>query len=221
MWQNLHAELKDKGFTVFAVAMDAHIERARPWIEAAKPEYPCVIDRDHHVADLYTMVNVPQAVWIDEQGQIVRPPETAGAYEGFRQRDPATLQVPEAAAAQTAQARLTYYAALRDWVAKGPASAFAYDPTAARARVSVPDPHEAEAHAWFRLGQHLLRRADTTQAEAAFDQARALHPNSWNIWRQTAPVDQRGLATGEKFWARVDALGDQRYYAKVDIEGMP
>ena len=56
-------------------------DAARPWIEAAKPDYPCLIDRDHHVADLYNMVNVPQAVWIDEEGRIVRPPENAGSSD--------------------------------------------------------------------------------------------------------------------------------------------
>jgi len=43
----------------------------------------------------------------------------------------------------------------------------------------------------------------------------------WNIWRQTAAVDERGLAAGPEFWARVDALGSRRYYAPVDMEGMP
>lgn len=63
MWQHLHAELKDRNFTVVTIAMDES-EAARPWIDAAKPTYPCLIDRDHHVADLYNMVNVPQATWI-------------------------------------------------------------------------------------------------------------------------------------------------------------
>jgi len=76
VWQSLAQELKDHPFTVLAVALD-QAESARPWIEAAKATYPCLIDSDHHVADLYNLVNVPQAVWIDEQGRIVRPPETA------------------------------------------------------------------------------------------------------------------------------------------------
>lgn len=221
MWQTLQTELKDKGFTVFAVAMDSRPEAARPWIEAAGIDYPSVIDPNHHVAALYQMVNVPQAVWIDEEGRIVRPPETAGAYDGFRYRDRTTLVMPEDAVAKTAKAREIYYAAVRDWVDKGAASEFVYDPAEARARVPETNPAIAEAHAWFRLGQHLLRRGDQTQAQTAFAKARELHPDSWNIWRQTAPVDARGLATGEAFYARVDALGDRRYYAKVDMKGMP
>lgn len=221
VWQTLHAEMQDKGFSVLAVAMDASVEAARPWIEAAKPDYPCLIDRDHHVAELYNMVNVPQAAWIDEAGRMVRPPETAGAYEGFRRMDRSTFTVPEEAVATTAKARQMYYAALRDWVDKGPSSRFVYDADKARSRVQPPKPEIALAHAYFRLGQALARRGEQSQAEAAFAKAKELHPDSWNMWRQTAPVDQRGLATGPAFWARVDALGDKRYYAKVDIEGMP
>ena len=83
MWQSLVEELKDPSFTVLAVALD-HADAARPWIEAAKATYPCLIDREHHVADLYNLVNVPQAVWIDEQGVIVRPTEVAGTTDAFR-----------------------------------------------------------------------------------------------------------------------------------------
>lgn len=221
VWQTLHAELRDRGFIVIAVAMNAHVERARPWIEAAKPDYPCLIDRDHHVADLYNMVNVPQAVWIDEAGRMARPPETAGALEGFRRMDRSTFTVPEAERTRTAQARQTYYTALRDWVAHGAASEHVRDIERARGRVAVPSPQVAEAHAWFRLGQTLLRRGDDPGAAVAFARARQLHPDSWNIWRQTEPVDHRGLATSDAFWAKVDALGDQRYYAQVDMTDMP
>ena len=65
MWQKLYDELKDKNFIVIAVAMDARVDAARSWIEDAAPTYPAVIDRDHRLAELYNMVNVPQAVWID------------------------------------------------------------------------------------------------------------------------------------------------------------
>ena len=55
------------------------------------------------------------------------------------------------------------------------------------------------------------------QAEAAFARATALHPDSWAMWRQAAPKDARGLASGPAFWARVDALGDRPYYPPSDI----
>jgi Tetratricopeptide repeat len=206
---------------VVAVAMDARADAARPWIEAAKPTYVCLIDRDHWVAELYNMVNVPQAVWIDEAGRVVRPTESAGAYEGFRAMDRTTRQVPDDVAAITSQAKRTYVDAVRDWVRLGPSSRHVFTPDQATARLSLPDEAIAQAHAHFRLGQHLLRRGQRDRAEAQFEEARRLHPDSWNIWRQTAPVDARGLAAGPEFWARVDALGPRRYYAPVDMEGMP
>jgi hypothetical protein len=206
---------------VVAVAMDARPEAARPWIEAARPSYPCLIDRDHHVAELYHMVNVPQAVWIDETGRIVRPTESAGAYEGFRAMDRATRKVPDDVAAITARAKRTYVDAVRDWVLHGSASAHAFRPEQAAARLRLPDESVAGAHAHFRLGQHLLRHGRGDEAEEHFDEARRLHPDSWNMWRQTAALDARGLASGPEFWARVDSLGSRRYYAPVDMEGMP
>ena len=94
MWQALYEELKDHGFVVIAVALDSREGDPLPWIEAAATSYPCLIDRDHRLADLYHMVNVPQAVWIDEHGTIVRPTESAGAYEGFRRMDRVTREMP-------------------------------------------------------------------------------------------------------------------------------
>jgi hypothetical protein len=201
--------------------MDARPEAARPWIETARPSYPCLIDRDHRVAELYHMVNVPQAVWIDESGHIVRPTESAGAYEGFRAMDRATRKVPDDVAAITARAKRTYVEAVRDWVQRGPESVHAFRPEQAAARLRLPDESVARAHAHFRLGQHLLRRGLDGEAAERFEEARRLHPDSWNIWRQTAALDARGLASGPEFWARVDALGSRRYYAPVDMEGMP
>ena len=221
MWQALYDDFKDRNFMVIAVAMDSRADAARPYIEAAAPTYLSLIDRDHHLADLYNMVNVPQAVWIDEAGRMVRPPESAGAYEGFRAMDRTTGTMPEDAVARTAGARQTYLNAIRDWVANGAASRFAFDDTAARAHLALPNEDTARAHANFRLGRHLLHKGRQAEAESLFAEAIRLHPDSWNIWRQTAAVDGNGLAAGPEFWARVDALGERRYYLPVDLEGMP
>ena len=138
MWQSLYDELKDHAFTVLAVALD-HADAARPWIEAAKPAYPCLIDRDHHLADLYNLVNVPQAVWIDEDGRIVRPPETAGSTDGFRAMDRKTFAMPDAAIAERNRVKTLYIGAVRDWVLRGTSSVNALDEAGARTRLKVPD----------------------------------------------------------------------------------
>ena len=216
MWQALFASLKDHGFTVLAVALDQP-EAARPWIVAAAPTYPCLIDRDHHLADLYNLVNVPQALWIDEQGQIVRPPETAGSTDGFRAMDRSTFTMPEAAVAERNRVKSLYLDAVRDWAIHGPASAYVLDAQRVSAKLAQAGPEIAEAHARFKLGQYLLRAGLEDEAAAQFAQAIHLHPDSWSIWRQTALKDARGLASGAAFWARVDALGERPYYAPLEM----
>jgi hypothetical protein len=221
VWQTLYAQLKDRNFTVLAVALDSRADAARPWIEAARPEYPVLIDRGHLVAELYNMVNVPQAVWIDERGRIVRPTENAGAFEGFRAMDRATRSLPPEVAAKVANAKSTYVAAVRDWVEKGAASAHVFDPAKARAHVPRMDDAIAAAHASFRFGQVLLERGRETEGRVFLEEARRLHPESWAIWRQLAEPNETGLAAGPEFWARVDALGERHYYPPVDMQGMP
>jgi AhpC/TSA family len=221
VWQALYEELKDHGFVVIAVALDSREGDPLPWIDAASPSYPCLIDRDHRLADLYHMVNVPQAVWIDERGRIVRPTEVAGAYEGFRRMDRATREMPAEAAKLTADARATYLSAIRDWVRRGEASPHAFDADRARAHVARPTEDVARAHVAFRLGQHLIRHGQAEEGDRWLAEASRLHPDSWAIWRQRAGVTELGLAAQPDFWARVDALGERRYYAPVDMEGMP
>jgi peroxiredoxin len=216
VWQSLFDELKDRRFVILAVALD-HADAARPWIVAAKPAYPCLIDREHHVADLYNLVNVPQAVWIDEQGRIVRPPETAGSTDGFRAMDRKTFTVPDAVIAERNRVKTTYLDAVRDWVERGPASSNALSETQAAAKLNTPDDKVAEAHALFKLGQQLMRAGQVDEAQTQIARATELHPGSWAMWRQAADKDSRGLAAGPEFWARVDALGDKPYYAPADI----
>ena len=221
MWQELYAELAGHGFMVIAVALDSRDGDPLPWIEAAQPSYVTLIDREHRLADLYNMVNVPQAVWIDEQGVIVRPTETAGAYEGFRQMDRATRQMPEAAVRTTADAKRVYLDAIRDWVRNGSASEHAFDTERARSHVPPPTDEVARAHVAFRLGQYLIRTGRAAEGDRWLEEASRLHPDSWCIWRQRAGVTDLGLAAQPDFWARVDALGERKYYAAVDMTGMP
>lgn len=221
MWQALQEELAGHGFTVIAVAMDSRAGDPLPWIEAARPTYPTLIDREHRLAEIYGIVNVPQAVWIDEAGRIVRPAESAGAYEGFRRMDRATREMPEDVARLTAQAKATYLDAIRDWARNGARSAHAFGPEQARAHLPALSEDIATAQAMFRLGQLLLRQGEREEGERFIREASRLHPDSWCIWRQGAGVTELGLAAQPDFWTRVDALGARRYYAPVDMPGMP
>ena len=221
MWQALYAELQDQDFTIIAVSMDSREDAARPWIEAVNPTYPALVDRDHRLADLYNMVNVPQAVWIDEDGRIVRPTENAGAFEGFRAMDLATRTIPDEVVATMANAKATYVNAVRDWVEKGAGSEHVFDRQQALALLPPVSDDVAAAHAHFRLGQYLLRLGREDEASVFLQEASRLHPDSWNIWRQVAEPNETGLAAGPEFWARVKALGEKHYYLPVDMKGMP
>jgi len=217
VWQSLFGDMKDHGFTVLAVALDQP-ETARPWIEAAAATYPCLIDRDHHLADLYNMVNVPQAVWIDEEGRIVRPPETAGSMDAFRAMDRKTFTIPEEVMAERNRVKTQYFDAVRDWVLRGSASVYAMNATRAADKLELPDATIAEAHARFHLGRYLLREGQEAEAQLQMAEASRLHPDSWAMWRQAAAKDARGLASGPEFWKRVDALGSRDYYPPAEID---
>ncbi len=221
MWQKLYDELRDLGFVVIAVAMDSRgNEAARPWIEQAKPTYPCLIDRDHLVARLYAMVNVPQAVWIDESGRVVRPTETAATSDAFRAMDRTSFTLPDDARAALSHVRRTYLEAVRDWVRRGGASAAVPSEAERRRRAPVVDERIALASAHFRLGQFLVAHGQREEGLATLRRATELHPESWNFWRQSADLDRVGTSGGPGFWARVDALGSGRYYAPIDLPGL-
>jgi hypothetical protein len=210
VWQQLFDSLKSEAFMIVAVAEESRGgEHARQWIEQAGAQYWCLIDTEHRVADLYGMVNVPQAVWIDEVGRIVRPPENAGSTDHFRLMDRTTRTLaPEHQAARLA-ARTAYLDAVRDWVLTGQ-HALPADAASHRLPRITPDIALAQAH--FRLGVWLRQHGDTTEGDAHLVEASRLHPDSWNIWRQAADLDEVGKASGEAFWERVQALGDKAYY---------
>ena len=220
MWQKLTEDLAGRNFVVLAVAYDEPLA-ARPWIEAASPTYPCLIDRDHTVAELYHMVNVPQAAWIDEAGLFVRPPENAGQSDAFRKMDRATGQMTAEQIEERVRTKSVYVEAVRDWVLKGSKSEHAFDAAASRAHLRLPNAGAAEAYVHFRLAQHLKLAGNEQEAAVHFAEASRLHPNSWTIFRQAAPKVASGTASGAGFWARVEALGGEAYHLPIDMKGMP
>ncbi len=202
---------------VVAVAEESRgNETARPWIEQAKPEYLCLVDTEHLVAARYGMVNVPQAVWIDEHGTMVRPPETAGSTDHFRRMDLATrTMAPDDMAARLA-ARQAYMDAVRAWVRTG---TYALPADAAREALPEITPDIAMADVLFRLGLYLRGQGNMAESAVHLAEAARLHPESWNIWRQAADLDAIGNAGGAAFWQRVKSLGDRPYYPPPDLPG--
>ena len=214
MWQALYEDVKNLGFVVVSVALDSGGRRTtESWIRAANPTYPCLIDERHVVAELYGMVNVPNAVWIDETGHIVRPAETAGSSDSFRtELDRTTKQISASGLAERARMRTAYFDAVRDWARNGPASPFALTDYEARRRLPTVTDDELLAAANFRLGQFLHAAGHRDAALPYLAEARRLHPESWSYRRQTWELEEPGKAGSPTFWAAVDALGNKPYY---------
>jgi peroxiredoxin len=227
VWQRLTEEVGGEKLKVIAVALDSAPGAAEPWIAEAKPTYPALIDREHHVAELYDLVNVPQAVWIDEEGRIVRPPEAAGAFDFLNKRKADDQALNEQLMEQSKETRLKYLDALKDWVTNGEASPYVYNEDDARARLRAPAPEVLEAHANFRLGQHLFAKGREAEALPFVERAKQLHPDSWAMFREAAQKLEEGpmagIAAGPDFAARLAerAQAGKPYYAPIEIEGIP
>ena len=170
----MYEELKGLGFTVITVAVDKSADDARPWIEAAKPTHPSLIDTAHVLADLYNVVNVPTILWIDERGRIVRPNDVAFGTDTFKHI--------------TGLSAATHLAALRAWV-RGEAPAL---PEARiRALQSLPTDDDQRARAEFGLGEWLFNQGRTEAAARHFAKAGELAPHDFTIRRGTMPM--RGI----------------------------
>lgn len=174
MWQAVYEELRGLGFVVITVALDKSPEDARPWIEAATPTHPSLVDTKHVLADLYNIVNVPTVIWIDERGRIVRPNDVAFGTDTFKH-----ITGLEAA---------KHLAALRAWV-RGEAAAL---PEArARQLQALPTERDQQARAEFGLGEWLFERGRREAAERHFLRAGELAPHDFTIRRGTMPM--RGI----------------------------
>ena len=174
MWQAIQEELRGFGFTVVTVALDRSPEDARPWIEAAKPTHPSLIDTRHLVADLYNMVNVPTIVWIDARGRIVRPNDVAFGTDTFKH-----ITGLEAA---------KHLGALEAWV-RGEAPPLGEART--RALQVLPTETDQHARAEFGLGQWLFACGRAEAAARHFERAGELAPHDFTIRRGTMPM--RGI----------------------------
>ena len=222
MWQALRTELHPQGLEIVTVALDTGgADAARPWIEAAAPDHPSLIDEAHVCDELFGVVNVPSGVWINEDGVIVRPAEPASARRAKWDRVQ-TDGLPPLLAQTLEEAKKikidpeAYVAALRDWVENGASSRFALSPDEVIAR-SQPRPFEVSlAAANFELGQHLHRAGHADDAAPYFREAHRLQPDNWTYKRQAwSLVDpfQGPSDIYEGNWLDdVRAIGAENYY---------
>lgn len=161
-------------------------------MERAHPEHPSLIDVAHVMDSAFGVVNIPNALWIDEEGVIVRPAEPAWsgakvampALRADDDPDPRRRELGELVASRITIDRHRYAPAVRDWAANGPASPYALSPGQVVARSRSRPPAVSAAAAHFELGQHLWNTGVRDAALAQFNEAHRLQPDNWTYKRQ-------------------------------------
>jgi len=193
--------------------------------QAAAPTYPSLLDELHELAAHFGIVNVPTAVWIDEEGHVVRPPEGPGVSDAFRSMNLVTREVPEREAADRKLRRRIYMDAVRDWIQNGAASRHVMSPHEVRREMRGTSERESMATAHFQLGIWLARRGAREAAQRELETAVRLQPESWRFRRQkivlSDPALVGKLAITPEFWQAVRALGTELYYPQPKMAGMP
>ena len=234
MWQALRTELAPKGVEVVTVALDTGGPAAAgPWIAKASPEHPSLIDEAHVSAERFGFVNVPNAVWIDEAGMVVRPSHPAHVKVSRLREIEVTPDMGYLGEMLTELQKFNvdataYLEAVHDWVDHGAGSRWALSPDQV-VEASRPRPREhAEAAAAFELGQHLHRTGHPDDAVAWFKRAHELHPENWTYKRQawtfvTTPEGQPSdlIQADNDVYAtswldEVRRLGPETYYEPFD-----
>lgn len=240
VWQAFRELHAAKGFEVVTVGMDAAgAEACRPFIEAAAPTHPSLIDTDHRTAELFGVVNIPNGVWIDEDGMVVRSaeaapspasltPERTSALAGAELPDRMLAIGGEAARIQSDPE--AYEAALLDWLEHGADSRFALSPeqVVERSRPRSPDTSLGQAH--FELAVHHERAGDHPAAVEHFRRAHELVPDNFGYRRQAWSLEPGPDGPLQRFWqgpmdgaeadwpyegdwlVEVQAMGAENYY---------
>jgi len=213
------------------VALDTDIEAARPFHEVAHPTHPSLVDPAHVMVGLFGMTNAPFAIWIDEDGTIVRPaeiafaPRQARADDAGAQQEAFIAQLPERQreiiAAMTVSMNDTdrYAAAVRDWAAKGADSEYVLpaDEVIERSRPRPPEFGLAAAH--FELAQHLHREGFARDAVVHFRDAHRLDPTNWSYHREALSLadPEWGQVYERDMLSEVEAVGPESFYPALDM----
>lgn len=181
-------------------------DASRPFIEAANPTHPSLLDPKHQLDALFGVVNIPNVIWIDESGTIVRPPEPGWPpgdhypdwLRGFLEERNAEVERkaseierddPDLAARMRGgQDREAYPDAIRDWAQKGPDSAFAMTPDQVVEASADRGIDKSRGAAHFELANHLWLAGERTRAIEHFNEAHRLQPDNWTYKRQAWSV---------------------------------
>ncbi len=191
--------MKDKNFEIVSIAQDTGgVKDAGPWITREKLDYTVLIDDKHAVTQLYDLVNVPTAVWINEQGRIVRPPEVAYVDNRFK-------------AYHNIEAE-PYLDAIRDWAQNGDNSRYVLSEQELKAHFKPQNQERALADSEFALAEYLYGKGFGPDAIPHFKEAQRLAPDNWNYKRQAWALSDAERDYGTTFTKEVQKLGSKPYY---------
>jgi hypothetical protein len=207
--------------------VDAHV--VRPIVEAVRPRHPSLVDDTHRMDALFGVDNIPQNLWIDEDGMIVRPPHTAAVerYDFSKLKAPEGLPDDLDAHIRDMLEQVKriprfdadhYVEALRDWVEHGAGSRYALAPDEVVGDSAPRSRAAAEAAAEFDLGQYLHHAGFVEDARTHFRAAHRLQPENWtykrNAWELVSPGIQGPTEFYDGDWlADIKAAGPENYYA--------
>jgi tetratricopeptide (TPR) repeat protein len=201
IYEDLQAELGDSNFVIISAAQDTGGEAVvGPIFDAANTTYIQIIDVDHTISTVFNFLNVPSAAWVDESGKIVRIDEgTYAKIHPFGGND-------------------VYAPALIDWVRNGENSEYVQSAATVTKNIRVLSTDELKAEAAFRLGNFFRSQGYTEKAEAYWEQARTLNPDSVNYIRQNLTLSEEGSA-GEAFRGLMTSYveGGKHYYRPLDL----
>jgi len=178
-------------------------------------------------------VNVPNGVWIDEEGMIVRPAEPAWPGKSMWREivkipdklpddlDPFLRKSLEMSA-KVKSDPAKYLTALRDWAEKGSDSEYALTPDEVMARSGGRSTETSEARAHFEIGQYLQKNGQSDDAVEHFKIAHELEPENWTYkrqaWQYVSPLLQDARAVYGTGWAdEVEKFGPENYYRPHDF----
>ena len=143
----------------------------REWATQERLTFPVLIDRQHVVAELFGFTNVPASVWIDENGRIVRPADTAMGDDRFREFSKVDSSV--------------HHSLLRRWVTTGERD---LDDESVRRHLVLPDDNAQRARLNRRIAVVLGDRGDLEGRTFHLREAERLAPMDWTIVRGNMPL---------------------------------
>ena len=152
-----------------------------------------MIDQTHLITTLFSLVNVPSGIWIDEEGRIVRINE--GNYAAVHRIGTSEIGTDD------------YVPAVKDWAEKGAGSRYVWSRDEVKKHVRIMTPELKLADPTFKLGVYFYEQGDIERANKYWEEAQALDPDNWNFHRQDWSFTASERT--QKFLDKRSKLGDK------------